>query len=61
MVEAFSIRGLRRLADSWRKPAFAGDSAFSNAIREYPGNPIKQELNCPGNVPARISNWIVID
>ena len=42
MVEAFSIRGLGRLAASWeRNPPFAGDAAFGSAIREYRGNLIK--------------------
>jgi hypothetical protein len=36
LVETFSIRGLRLLADSWEKaPPFAGDSAFAAAIRQY--------------------------
>jgi hypothetical protein len=41
MVEAFSIRGLGLLAESWeRAPPFAGDQAFAKAIREYRGNVI---------------------
>jgi hypothetical protein len=36
LVEAFSIRGLGLLAQSWeRDPPFAGDSAFGDAIRDY--------------------------
>ena len=36
MVEAFSIRGLGRLASSWETaPPFAGDNAFGAAIRQY--------------------------
>ena len=36
MVEAFSIRGLRRLAADWaRDPPFPGDNAFSQAIARY--------------------------
>lgn len=36
MVEAFSLRGLTRLADSWSKtPPFAGDSHFGTAIATY--------------------------
>jgi hypothetical protein len=36
LVEAFSIRGLARLADDWqREPPFPGDNAFSSAIRNY--------------------------
>ena len=36
MVEAFSIRGLALLADSWeRNPPFSGDAGYAKAIREY--------------------------
>ena len=36
MVEAFSIRGLARLATSWtRNPPFKGDVAFAAKIRKY--------------------------
>jgi hypothetical protein len=43
MVEAFSIRGLGRLAASWeRNPPFAGDAAFGAAIREYRENLLKK-------------------
>ncbi|MBV8188760.1 MAG: hypothetical protein JO339_16090 [Alphaproteobacteria bacterium] len=36
IVEAFSLRGLERLADSWeRRPIFPNDSAFATAIRRY--------------------------
>jgi hypothetical protein len=36
MVEAFSIRGLALLADSWeRNPPFPHDNAFAGAIRDY--------------------------
>jgi hypothetical protein len=39
MVEAFSIRGLGRLAASWEhNPPFAGDAAFGAAIRQYRQN-----------------------
>ncbi|WP_292121566.1 hypothetical protein [Mesorhizobium sp.] len=42
MVEAFSLRGLRRLAKSWKQdPPFAGDNAFGDAIAEYRRNIIK--------------------
>ncbi len=41
MVEAFSLRGLGRLAASWEQnPPFAGDSAFGAAIRQYRQNAI---------------------
>jgi hypothetical protein len=39
IVEAFSIRGLARLATSWEMtPPFAGDNDFSTAIRQYRQN-----------------------
>jgi len=39
LVEAFSIRGLRLLADSWEQsPPFAGDEAFAGEIRQYRAN-----------------------
>ena len=43
MVEAFSVRGLGHLADSWRqKPPFPGDNAFGDAIADYRQNIIKR-------------------
>ena len=42
LVEAFSLRGLGRLAESWKQnPPFVGDSAFGNAIAEYRQNIVK--------------------
>ena len=39
LVEAFSLRGLGRLAASWlANPPFAGDNAFGGAIAEYRQN-----------------------
>jgi hypothetical protein len=36
LVEAFSLRGLRRLSETWKQdPPFAGDSAFGNSIANY--------------------------
>lgn len=36
LVETFSVRGLRLLADSWEKsPPFAGDAGFARAVRQY--------------------------
>ncbi len=36
MVEAFSLRGLARLAEEWkRNPPFAKDNAFGDAIAKY--------------------------
>jgi hypothetical protein len=43
IVEAFSIRGLGRLAASWESnPPFAGDAAFGAKIREYRENVIEE-------------------
>ncbi|MDX8437638.1 hypothetical protein RFN25_29990 [Mesorhizobium abyssinicae] len=39
MVEAFSLRGLGRLANSWKQtPPFAGDNAFGDVIAKYREN-----------------------
>jgi hypothetical protein len=59
IVEAFSIRGLGRLADSWqRDPPFAGDSAFSGAIRDYRQNLIKGYGGAGGPTSdAEIALW----
>jgi hypothetical protein len=36
LVEAFSLRGLGKLADSWeQRPLFKNDAPFANAIRQY--------------------------
>ena len=42
MVEAFSLHGLKRLAESWKQnPPFAGDNAFGDAIADYRQNIIR--------------------
>jgi hypothetical protein len=42
LVEAFSIRNLALLADSWeRNPPFPGNSAYGQALREYREEVIK--------------------
>ena len=42
MVEAFSLRGLGRLAKDWKaNPPFAGDNAFGDAIAKYRENIIR--------------------
>jgi hypothetical protein len=51
MVEAFSIRGLALLADSWeRDPPFPGDASYAQSIRDYRQDLIKKykELAPPG-------------
>jgi hypothetical protein len=43
LVEAFSIRGLGILAESWKtNPPFPGDNAFGNAIANYRENIIRR-------------------
>jgi hypothetical protein len=43
LVEAFSIRGLGILAESWKtNPPFPGDNAFGNAIATYRQNIIRR-------------------
>jgi hypothetical protein len=42
-VEAFSLRGLGRLAESWKQdPPFPGDNEFGNAIVDYRRNIIER-------------------
>ena len=59
MVEAFSIRGLGRLAASWQSnPPFAGDAAFGAAVREYRGNVIKNYRGTGGQMSdAEMASW----
>ena len=43
MVEAFSLRGLGHLAESWKQnPPFAGDNEFGDAIADYRQNMIQR-------------------
>jgi hypothetical protein len=59
MVEAFSIRGLARLASSWeRNPPFAGDSAFSASIRQYRDDQLKRYNGAGGQkTDPEIAAW----
>jgi hypothetical protein len=59
LVEAFSIRGLGLLADSWATdPPFPGDAAFAGAIRRYRDDLLTQyrtaatEQGAAGNLAA---------
>ncbi len=46
MVEAFSMRGLGRLAESWKvDPPFSGDNAFGGALGTYRQNIIDNYKN----------------
>jgi hypothetical protein len=56
IVEAFSIRGLSRLAESWEKnPPFPNDAAFGDAIREYHANLLAGYDNA---APADLAAWL---
>ena len=59
LVEAFSIRGLRRLATGWaRSPPFPGDTGFAVAIRKYRGDLIEKYAKATELAPgADINSW----
>ncbi len=59
LVEAFSIRGLARLADGWqRDPPFAGDAAYADAIRKYRSNLIEKYRQGTETAPiADLAQW----
>ncbi len=64
LVEAFSIRGLGRLAQSWAEnPPFAGDAAFGGAIRTYRDNllinygAVAAEQGAGRNLAAWFQTW----
>jgi hypothetical protein len=53
LVEAFSIRGLALLADSWeQRPPFPNDGAFADAIRRYRQDLIDKYGKPTGTPPA---------
>jgi hypothetical protein len=56
LVEAFSIRGLLRLAESWEKnPPFPNDAAFGGVIREYNANLLAGYHKA---TPADLAAWL---
>jgi hypothetical protein len=56
LVEAFSIRGLGLLADSWAvDPPFRGDAGFAGAIRQYRDNLIAGYLKVATEQGATVS------
>jgi hypothetical protein len=59
MVEAFSIRGLGRLAKSWEEnPLYPGTNAFGQAIRQYRAKVIQGYRQPDGPAPAAtIAPW----
>jgi hypothetical protein len=60
LVEAFSIRGLGLLADSWeRQPPFPNDAAFAGAIRKYRQDLIEKYREPAGGPPVRdMCGWL---
>jgi len=63
LVEAFSIRGLRLLAESWRKaPPFVGDQGFATAIHQYRADLISGYSSTDGDMGAWFrSNRIALE
>ena len=58
LVEAFSLRGLGLLADSWiRDPPIAGSSAYGAAIREYRDNQVEKYRVADGGPVADMGSW----
>jgi hypothetical protein len=59
VVEAFSLRGLARLATSWEKnPPFAHDENFANSLREYRAQIIEKYAQRTDRAPgADIDMW----
>lgn len=60
LVEAFSLRGLGRLADSWEQsPIFPNDAPFAHAIRQYRRNAIKkyEGLESDQMKDSRVEGW----
>ena len=54
LVEAFSIRGLGLLADSWQqRPPFPHDAAFADSIRKYRQDLI-EKYRKPAGDPRRL-------
>lgn len=62
LVEAFSLRGLGKLADNWeRRPPFPNDAPFANALRQYRSTAIgNYEKMAPAPREAwRIDEWFL--
>jgi hypothetical protein len=60
LVEAFSIRGLGLLADSWEhRPPFPHDAAFAGAIRKYRQDLVDKYRKPAGEPPAlNMCDWL---
>lgn len=60
LVEAFSLRGLGKLADSWEQsPIFPNDAPFGEAIRQYRRNAIRkyEEIESDQMKDSRVEGW----
>jgi len=59
LVEAFSIRGLGLLAESWeRNPPFPNNEAFADAIRKYRQNLIEKYEASGAAQPLGMCAWL---
>ena len=59
LVEAFSLRGLRLLADDWsREPPFPNDAAYGDSIRSYRATLLAESRKAGGDQSVRgVSTW----
>src|SRR5882672_7981985 len=59
LVDAFSIRNLALLADSWEKnPPFPGSSAYGDGLRKYREEVVKKYRDAGGTAPVTdIAAW----
>ena len=54
LAEAFSMRGLARLAEGWeRDPPFAGDAGYGHALRDYRRDLIEKYQKAGGPEPVQ--------
>jgi hypothetical protein len=60
LAEAFAIRGLARLADSWEHdPPFVGDARYGQALRDYRRDLLNKYQNAAGPAPVRdLAGWL---
>jgi hypothetical protein len=61
LVEAFSIRGLARLADAREHdPPFTGDAEYGRSLRNYHRHLIEKYQNAAGSEPVQdIAAWLL--
>jgi hypothetical protein len=60
LTEAFSLRGLGKLADSWeQRPPFANDALFANAIRQYRNDALEKYEKTASTqmLDSRVGGW----